>query len=179
MVKINIIIDLIFIFLILLLVFILVIPLRIIPSLPVYYLLFILFYTIILILYMILITNSLLCYYIFLVIAGGIIVTFLFFITFSCDDNILINMLYFFMLIFILLIIFSFTLYIYGFNNLLLMSVKVNTFHTLDKCYLPGVGVFLTMICIRYLLFVIFITVKISTYLRSSPIRNMYEKNFK
>nr|APZ75596.1 NADH dehydrogenase subunit 6 [Agenioideus sp. SJW-2017] len=155
-------------------VMILMVPISIMPSLPVFYLMFMLFYAIFLVIYLMLVSNSVLSFFVYLIVVGGIMITFLFFLSFSSLEN---KWWIFFNLMLFVVACFFFMLLAYMSitqeSAELMMETSVNSNKCFDMCYSKGQSFFLTMMCMTYLLFVMFITIKISTLFKSSPMRSI------
>lgn len=121
------------------------------------------------------ITSSVLCYFIFLIIAGGIIVTFLFFLVFINVEFIEFSI-YIFVIRRFLIVLRYFII----FKKILVIDFSWEiglTYLDLKDCYFSLLGLSLTFFCIIFLLYIIYVSVKVSTYLKSSPIRKLnYEK---
>lgn len=154
------------------LIVLIIIPLWLLPSLPVYYLLYILIYLFFLIVYLYILSGSIICFYIFLIVAGGIIVTFLFFIVFVTGENFIIVFLYIFIL---LVIIYVMVELVFGYNilNQVFSHHFIQNNLSAAECYVSIIGISLTFVCILFLLYIIYVTVKMSTFLKSSPIRRV------
>lgn len=152
-----------------------IIPICVSPSLPIYYLLYILVYLLLIVFYLIFVTNSILCYYIFLIVAGGIIVTFLFFIVLVDIEIYIIVFLWFFIFL-IIILLGLITIISIDFNYLIWDKLDIKLGAGTGECYISPLALYLTFTCMLLLLYVIFVSVKISTYLKSSPIRKLVFK---
>lgn len=161
--------DIIYLILSLFLILITVIPSCFIPVLPVYYLIYIFFYLLLILFYTFMLTKSVICYYIFLIVAGGIIVTFLFYIIIPGNINVFIYI----YIIFFILILFFFVIMTMtsSFQEDNFIKVRLE-----GNCYVNDFSLFLTLTCILLLLYIIYVVVKVSTYLKTSPIRKINKK---